>query len=224
MKTPSPVTRRQFLAGLFTVGATGFSPLKNTKTIEVQPQNNSLRVNAMIRILQEHHMLHDDVLHEVQKANLAYAFNKINPSNHVEEAIAVTCSTSYQPVYHIVDEYVRRKNREKPLLPDHPVMMLKAWGVPDTYRMLIFREQINALLAELTGSSVGYGTRMYKEIMLCGVTEQRLTALLSKKYYDFGTKDIKVIYDAVCYYGPLAKPYTWCSSMVSRAGIKLQVS
>jgi hypothetical protein len=217
MKTPLPVTRRQFLSGLFSLSAAGFLPRQNNTAATYQPVDHTLRVNALIRVLQEHHIRHDDTLHEEQKANLVYAFEKINPSNHLEEAVTVACSMNYQPACGIVDEYVRRKSGEASLLPDHPVMMLKAWGVPHTNRMLIFREQLNALLAELTGRTFEYGRQLCKKIILREVTEQDFKALMSAKYRGFGTKEIKVTYDAVCYYGPSARPYTWCSSMVNRA-------
>jgi hypothetical protein len=217
MKTPSALNRRQFLSGLFSAGAARFLSWESGTSATIQPTDHTPRVNALIRVLQEHHLRHDDVLHEEQKANLVYAFDKIDPSNHVEEAVAVALSMSYQPACHIVDEYVRRKKGEAPLLPEHPVMMLKNWGVPDTYRMLIFREQVNALLAELIGGTLEHGRRLCNKIMLREVKEQGFTSLLGDKYRGFRAKEIKVIYDAVCYYGPSARPYTWCSSMVSRA-------
>jgi|GEM_PF-1916462 len=219
MHTPSSVTRRQFLSGLFSLSVAGFLPRQNDTAIIVLPVDHTLRVNAFIRVLQEQHMRHDDVLHDEQKANLVYAFININPSYHLEEAIAVACSMSYQPTCHIVDEYVRRKKGEASRLPDHPVMRVKAWGVPDTYRVLIFREQINALLAEMTGSSLEYGKQICNEMMIGEVKENNFASFLCEKYQSFNRDEIKAIYDAVLYYAPTGRPYTWCSSMVDRADV-----
>jgi hypothetical protein len=217
MQTPSSVNRRQFLSGLFTVGVAGFLVRQNKIANEPQKPDHALRLNALIRVLQEHHMLHDDVLHDEQKANLVYAVEKIKPLNHAEEAVAVACSMSQQPVCHIVDEYVRRRNGGASLLPDHPVMTLKSWGVPDTYRMLLFQEQIYALLAELTGMVLlharGFSGRMYRH----QIKAQDLGLMLNERHPSLRANEVQLIYDAVCCYTPSARPYTWCSSMVSRA-------
>jgi hypothetical protein len=62
MQTPSPVTRRQFLSGLFSISALAFLPREDYTPAMSRPIDHTLRVNALIRVLQEHHMRHDDVL------------------------------------------------------------------------------------------------------------------------------------------------------------------
>ena len=212
MKTPLSVSRRRFLSGLFSLGAAGLLPRENNAAAALQSTDHTLRVNALIRVLQEHHMRHDDVLREEQKANLVYAFEKIKPSNHVAEAVAVACSMSYQPVYHIVDEYVRRRRVGALHAPGHPVLMLKAWGVPDTYRMLIFREQIYALLAELTGRTLDNGRKVSNMIYRHAITESDFADLLCAKYRQIlNSEEINELFETVGINAPTARPYAWCS-------------
>lgn len=217
MNDLSSVTRRQFLSGLFAVTAAGLLFRENIAAATLKPADKILRLNALIRVLQDHHKLHDAILRESQEANLVYAFEKINPSNHLEGAVAVACSMSYEPICHLVDEYVRRRNREKPRLPDYPEIDLKAWGIPDTYRMLIFHEQLHALLAELTEVNQEFSRRLCNNIMRRKITAHQFAALLKEKYRRFSGEEIKTIIDAVQFYGPTARPYTWCSAMVNRA-------
>jgi hypothetical protein len=51
----------------------------------------------------------------------------------------------------LADEYVRRRDQEPSRLFDHPLLELRTWGLPDTRRILIFREQCVALVQELVG-------------------------------------------------------------------------
>lgn len=162
-------------------------------------------------------MRHNDVLHDEQKANLIYAFEKIKPVNHLEETIAVACAMSMQPVCKIVDEYARRRKGEAPRLPAHPVTMLKAWGVPNTYGMLIFREQIDALLAGIIGLHLGAG-QYFRYRIICGeIKKADFVSKIREKYPCSNRDDIIAVYDAVLYYAPMGRPYIWCSSMVDRA-------
>jgi hypothetical protein len=102
--------------------------------------------------------------------------------------------------------------------------MLKYWGVPDTYRMLIFKKQYVALVAELTNVHHIHAVVVANEIMLEEFTVHDLARMLKKKYSGMEAKELNVLHDSICYYGPSAQSYTWCSSMVSRADAMRQNS
>jgi len=217
MEILSSVNRRQFLSGLFSITAAGLLSRQNNAIASNQPIDHSARMNMLISVLQEHHTRHDGVLHDEQKTNLIYAFEKIKPTNHLEETIVVACAMSMQSVYNIVDEYVRRRKGEAPRLPAHSAMLLKGWGVPDTYGILLFREQISALLAEVTGASLGYGKELCLEMTMGCINTRDFRSELAEEYREFNGDQIMAVYDAVLFYAPAARPYVWCSAMVSRA-------
>jgi len=66
-------------------------------------------------------------------------------------AFVVACGTPRTALNHIVDEYVRRRKGEKSQLPDVEMAPPEVMGLPDTQRIIIFREQLLSLLRELTG-------------------------------------------------------------------------
>ena len=217
MKTCLSGSRRQFISGLATITAAGLLPYQNNAIASNQLIERSGRMNTLIKILQEHRMRRNDVFHDEQKANFLYAFDKIKPLNHLEETIAVACSMSCQPVCDMVDEYIRRKHGISSRLPEIPIHSLNNWGVPDTYRVLIFRDQINALISEITGQTLRASHNICNEIMCGHIKDTDFASYLSDKYQWFSRDDVTAVYDAVVYFAPTGRPYTWCSTMVDRA-------
>jgi len=103
---------------------------------------------------------------------------------------------------HIIDEYARRKNGKKPKAPDHPILALKEWGLPDTQRILIFKEQVVALLKQLTCCDIYGWRKMYLKLTL---TEDRswkdLKGILVDSYQRrFSDEEVKDIYEVIIYY------------------------
>lgn len=215
MKT---ITRRRFMAGIIATGTIGCLSKKishGNSAFRVNDPNE--RIQALINVIDDLYRSHDCGMDERQKANLRYAFSKIEPSNHLEETIAVACGVSCMTELDVVDDYVRRKNEEAPQLPDHPVFALAAWAVPDTRRLLVFREQVEALLGELTGTSLREGRELCKKILKPGIEKSELIAMLSDKYREMDPREIGAICDAALFYAPYTISYQWCSTIVDRA-------
>jgi hypothetical protein len=86
---------------------------------------------------------------DIISENVSYAYDVINPSCYEDLAFVVACG-KHHTCHELPDEYVRRRNGLKPLLPDHPIFALDhGYGLPDTKRILIYTEQIDCLLIEL---------------------------------------------------------------------------
>ena len=86
-----------------------------------------------------------------ERENLAYACDAIRPSNHVELSIVIGLGPRWMPYRKHIDEYVRRRDGLSSQSDDHPFLVLDKYVVPDTQRVLIFREQLLKLIAKLTG-------------------------------------------------------------------------
>lgn len=245
MKENTKINRRQFLTGLTVTGIMSLISSGRADTAESISINKDNYLETLIKVLKEQAAYHNDVLHQGQIENLTYAFEKICPTNHQEMAFVVACGTNTQPLNHIIDEYARRRKGEKSHLPDHPLMALNEWGLPDTQRILIFREQIEALLKELIDFNSPW-IREKGKIFLRGMKDllrnlsdchpvhcQILFYMILRKQEGFSynefrvllKKDLKIkygselatIYDALQYYAPICRPYAWCSTMVVRA-------
>ncbi|NJC87410.1 MAG: hypothetical protein FIB02_02590 [Desulfuromonas sp.] len=75
------------------------------------------------------------------------ALVKIRPENHVERVFAFWCGLYGRTSER--DEYLRRRRGGKPALPDHPLLDLSDWNMPDTCRLIVFEEQRDALFRKL---------------------------------------------------------------------------
>ena len=109
--------------------------------------NNNCHVltAALEQVLAAQERLHGSVRDESQQSNLFYAFQEIRPNSHTELAFVVWAGSRCQPADSLVDEYCRRREGLPSILFDHPLLSLHGWCMPDTYRLLVFREQLEAL-------------------------------------------------------------------------------
>ena len=219
------ITRRRFMTGIFSAGTIGcLSQGTSYGNSAIFVNESTERIQALTNVIEELYREHDSRMDEREKANMSYAFSKIEPSNHLEEAIAVACGVSCMTELGVVDDYVKRKNGEAPQLPDHPVFALKAWAVPDTRRLLIFREQVEALLGELTGTSLREGRALCKKLLKPGIEKHELSAMLRDTYREMNPRDIGMICDAALFYAPYTISYQWCSTIIDRAHTLLSKS
>ncbi|MFC1670050.1 hypothetical protein ACFL20_06615 [Spirochaetota bacterium] len=182
---------------------------------------NSVLYESILKILQEQaHYNYWDVRKE-QIDNLRYAIDKICPENHDEMTFAVACSIPFSPMNYVVDEYTRRKNGKNPSGPDHPILELKKWGVPNTMKIIVFKEQLKSLMREV----IDYDKCDHSPISFSwSIKTNKLTInefyeMINEKYkIELDKTEVKTIYCAISYfYHSGVIPYAWCSSMVNRA-------
>jgi len=169
--------------------------------------------------LEEQGHLHGCTRDDLQRGNLQYAFQEISPATHTECAFVVWAGTRCQPVHDVIDEFCRRKAGQEPLLFDHEVLSLKGWCQPDTQRILVFREQIESLVKELSGKGDGkaIASGIYR---FCGVgtgisLDEFVGMVTSKGELSAG--GIADLYDYIKERYASSLPYAWCSTIVERA-------
>lgn len=150
---------------------------------------------------------------------MTYAYNKIKPQNHLEYTIVTACSTKYVYEIGLIDEYVRRKNGQKPELFYHPVFDLEKRCLPTTYGLLFFRDHAICLLQELTSAMTPKATAYYYELMKGKFSFDDFVNVIKDEYKEeFGINGLQDMYDLIYTYSPFA-PYSWHSTIVSRAGL-----
>jgi hypothetical protein len=178
---------------------------------------------ALEQALAEQDGLHGVVREETQQANLIYALQEIKPGSHTELALVVWAGTRYEPAHAIVEEYCLRRAGRSTSLFDHPLLSLQGWCMPDTCRILIFREQLEALVKQLTGNrdarSVLRG--IYKHPVAEGCLSFATFQQLITPDNGLSDNDVRGFYVYLKERYAEALPYAWCSAIVERAaGIK----
>lgn len=207
--------RRQFIKGIAGTGLLSLAPVIDVSRLT---DSNTDLLERFIKVLAVQASYHNDKLEQENIANLTYAYNAIKPSNHIEMAMVVACGKHYQPFNHIVDEYVRRKNGKQPTLPDHPILALETWGVPYTHRVLIFREQMDALLKEFQVHSPTKRQQLLYRLFDRRTRHQKIKELINKDRCKLNSDEINTLIEAVsCYLETGWHLYTYCSTMVNRA-------
>jgi hypothetical protein len=224
MHKESMIDRRRFLSNVSAMGLfTLFPFFEENSVVHKDPYEEkalrSLYKNALISVMEKQASHNDETLSPMQIRNLDYAYDQINPTNHQEMAFVVACSMSEEPRNDVVDEYVRRREGKESLLPDHPLMALEEWAMPDTQRILIFKEQLQLLLKVLTGSENCVSLKyLYRLTFQKDDMQDKFVGLLLEEWRKLLTsEEITTIYKAFEYYFPKIRPYHWCSTMVTRA-------
>jgi len=224
MRQESMIDRRRFLTNVSALGLFTLFPFFEEKpSIHKDPdQETALRFlyrNALVTVLKKQASHNNETLSQMQISNLDYAYDQINPANHQEMAFVVACSMSKEPRNDVVDEYMRRREGKESLLPDHPLMALETWAMPDTQRVLIFKEQLQALLKILTGSEYSVSLlQLYRLTFQKDNLHEKFVGLLLEEFRKRLTrKEITTIYEAFEYYFPKIRSYYQCSTMVTRA-------
>jgi len=223
------ITRRKALAGiglLPMLTTWAFEGICHPKTPQTSIYDDAF-LTRLLRILDDQGALWNCLPFTVrQQGFLTEQFTKMAPSTHIEAAIfaAIAERARYPRLNElqteIVEEYVRRRNGNRPLMPDHPTLSLEGLGMPETYRLLIFREQVTKLMETLTHLPSDKSDRLRKDLMTrkINVTSAQFKELVSPDYKDLTDKDYDVIdwnlNVFICCFG---LSYVWASTMVSRA-------
>lgn len=218
----SKINRRQFIKGVSVAGLLPFIPVLKTNLDnypDIPPDNNEY-IKQLIKVLNEDSPYLMRKLSEEEIDKMTYAFNQIKPTNHQELAYVVACSICLLPldlVKIIADEYVRRRSGEKAALPDHPILDIKEYGMPDTYRILIYKEQMEALLRKITGQTSVPVADMHRKIRAGMWYYKDLLAAISKENLELlSTKEIETIDSAISVYRNFHCPYSYCSTVAAR--------
>lgn len=216
--------RRQFMASLGGMGlgifltkdASAIKPPAVTPNIEYFPY--------LVAAINEHHRLWgtDDLWYE-ELISLACACEKIQPATHGELAACVARMIHGMEIdEEIVDEYVRRKNGLPPLLDDHPLLDLPKHGVPATFRVLIYVEQLQALYQELTDCPMQLSFALLKRFSFRWQRNksdiEQLRTIVTAEYKErFAEKELRILARILGSNYIFAKPYTVCSIIADRA-------
>jgi hypothetical protein len=223
------ITRRKALAGigLLPMLATwAFEGISHPKTPQTSIYDDVF-LSRLLRVLDEQGALWDcPPFTDRQQGFLTEQFAKMAPSTYIEAAIfAAIAEQAHSPHRNkmqteIVEEYVRRRNGNRPLMPDHSILSLEGHCMPQTYRLLIFREQVTKLLETLTCLPSDKSDRLRKDLMTrkINVTSAQFKELASPDHKNLTDKDYDVIdwnlNVFICCFGLSC---VWASTMVSRA-------
>lgn len=150
--------------------------------------------------------------------NLRYACRAIKPSNHVELAFVAAVGPKWQPNDDLVDEFVRRRAGFPPELDDHPLLALDGWGMPDTFRIPVYREQLVTLIRELTKMTQRDSIALLSRYLQGRVDIPPLSGMAGGRYkQDLTAADFERLERIIRGYGYRTMPYAWCSTIASRA-------
>ena len=215
------INRRQFIKTVSTSMVMSAVPIGIMDTHEPSRVNNTDLKNAIIEVLTDEmqEIVQSRILigkmkyyMDIISENVSYAFDVINPSCYEDLAFVVACG-KHHTCHEFPDEYVRRRNGLKPLMPDHPIFALDdGYGLPDTKRILIYTEQIDCLLIELV-------SREHVEdckYQFVGLDD--FLSYLKEKYKESLTAEEQwTIYNGIDHYFYETDLYRACCSVVNRA-------
>jgi hypothetical protein len=226
MKDTLNISRNHFIKGIVGAGVLSFFPSVSKSNDKPQFSQQRL-INNLIKVLNEQNAYYGDQLDTTQISNIKYAVAQIKPSTHQELAFVVACGDQRQSSMPIVDEYIRRKNWKTLTLPDHPVLALKGFGLPNTQRILIYREQVEALIEDLTnlGRPSSKFFSLENKLRLAEhfsgkFVYNKLVEELNEYYQKrLSDNEIEIIYQALVFYIKIKRPYVWCSTMATRASL-----
>jgi hypothetical protein len=176
---------------------------------------------ALIAVQEEQATWWNDSLLPEQIDNLKYAVMKIEPRTHQEMAFVVAIGMSAQPLGYVVDEYVSRRRNGPASMPDHPVLALENWCVPASYRLPIFREQMDCLIMELTDHRMR-DTELWHYIRVMKISKISMREFQEQLREPHRSRltvaETKAIYETVhTFLNVGTRPYTWCSTITERA-------
>lgn len=159
----------------------------------------------------------------VQRANLISALEEIRPTRHTEFAFAVWAGSQCEVTHHIIYEYCRRRSGFPSSLFDHPLLALEMWCMPDTCRLLVFREQLDTLGKQLTGNSVG--RRVARGVYRfggpsAGISPEKFRGMIDPQN-GLSEGEITQFYDYINERYGESLPYAWCSTIAERALIRV---
>jgi hypothetical protein len=155
------------------------------------------------------------------RSRLIAAFEAVDPETHAEavDAFALgTCPASDSRG--LVREYVKRRESIGPAPGYCPVFSLRYWGVPFTYGIILYHEQMWAFFREVYDVGFLEAARlekhMLKESLKGTLTFAGFAENLNEKYRGFSREELERIYGIAAKAVGTAKYYFQCSTMVDR--------
>lgn len=208
------INRRKFIRNSLVLASCAVIPI----AINRKP-NDSDPLERLIAAISHQCAINDAPLSEEDVQALTYAYNKIKPQNHLEYTVVTACSSKYVQEIGLIDEYVRRKEGKNPGFFYHPVFDLEKRCSPITYGLLFFRDQGIFLLQELTSTNAAKATAYYLELIKGKFRLDDFVKAVNDKYKkELGMNGLQDMYDFIYTYSPFI-PYSWHSTIVSRAGL-----
>jgi hypothetical protein len=207
------INRRRFMQNSLVLASCAVIP----GAIDHKPNSDPLA--RLISAYSHQCALNDAPWAEEDAQTMRYAYNRINPQNHLEYAVVTACAAQYVHEKGLIDENVRRKNGETPELFYHPVMDLEKRCIPNSYGLLFFRDQGICLLQELTDTIMSTAAAYWWELIKWKFNLDDFVKIVNDKYKeDLGTKGLQDMYNFIYAYS-LFNPYSFHSTIVSRAGL-----
>ena len=211
------IERRRFMAMLGTLGLGALLPRQAISKERIQNYYPHL-----LAVLEQRERKSGFNMTLREKENLRYACERINPENHEELAFVVAVGPKWVLCNDLVDEYVRRRAGQKPLIADSALLSLDKWAVPDTHRIPIYREQLVVLLCDLLDVSkrdAEVHFRLYlKSEAGVAVNLPPLGSVASVKYKKHLTaEEFERLEQLIRFCGPRSMPYTYCSTIACLA-------
>lgn len=205
--------RRRFIALLGSLGLgmlAGKAAPAEEKTTDYYP--------LLSEVIAEQNRRNNSEFTEREREHLRYACDAIRPSTHAELAFIAAVGPKWAPCQDLVDEYVRRRAGNAAAIEDHPVFALDEWGMPETCRIPVYREQHVMLVRELTDMTQRESIGLLYRYLRYSPDKPPLRTMAIEKYRDtLSAGDFARIERIIRFYLPRAMPYAWCSAMAGRA-------
>lgn len=186
---------------------------------------NSVTFEALWQEINNQALLFSDTPCQNQFSNLEYALSHVQPCGHQEYCFAVWCGTQSEPANRFVDEYINRRSGKPSQQADHTVFNLSRWCVPESFQLLVYWEQFQALMKELsTVGSCAKASKILAEIVRREDADIYLQSILNVKWKDsLWTSELHLIQETIKQGYPRSRQYAWCSTIVERAITKSSI-
>jgi len=149
---------------------------------------------------------------------LRYACSHVRPATHLELAFVVAAAERHVWWREIVEEFVKRRAGERTVLDHFPILELEEWGMPNTYRIPAFHEQIVALIRTVSGWGILAATGYLYEIFKRRADRKPLRAIASSDCREkMGPDELDAVEAIVLHHATQSRQYAWCSTMAERA-------
>jgi len=211
---PEAINRRKFIRNSLVLASCAVVPI----AIDRKPNNGDV-LGRLTDAIKHQCSINDAPLSEEDIEAMTYAYNKIDPQNHQEYAVVTAFSTKYVQEIGLIDEYIRRKDGKAPKLFYHPVFDMKKRCMPNTYGLLLFRDHAICLLQDLAYINAAKATAYYWELVKGKFSFDDFAKVVIAEYKEgLGVNGMQDMYDFIYNYSPCI-PYSWHSTIVSRAGL-----
>ncbi len=168
-------------------------------------------LKTLLKLLKEQAEAIGHRLTNEQIANLTYTFRKVLPGNSDELAFVIALGLQQKFIHDMVKEYLPRK-RHKELSASYCRHLKLDDVLLKTYGIIVYREQIEPLLRELTGEYLELPATIFmdKEILTNSLKPEYRKAL--------SKKDIEAIHEDLKQYSIIGmSSYFWCHDMAEHA-------